>query len=103
MGVNVNSISTPLHLGRSISDHPIALIVFQRSVFRQLNSKTVEMEIHKDEKPSPSVEGNISEDVAKGTAVDESVEQFYGSSTTAAYRLKSEVVGRCMDEIGMGK
>ncbi|KAI9926966.1 hypothetical protein AWENTII_010799 [Aspergillus wentii] len=61
------------------------------------------MEIHKDEKPSPSVEGKISEDVAKGTAVDESVEQFYGSSTTAAYRLKSEVVGRCMDEIGMGK
>ncbi|KAE8358177.1 hypothetical protein BDV27DRAFT_169668 [Aspergillus caelatus] len=28
---------------------------------------------------------------------------FYGSSTTHAYRLKSELVGRCMEDIGMGK
>ncbi|OKO93967.1 hypothetical protein PENSUB_12246 [Penicillium subrubescens] len=31
------------------------------------------------------------------------VEQFYGSSTTHAYRIKSELVGKCMEEIGMGK
>ncbi|KAJ5364383.1 glucose transporter [Penicillium cataractarum] len=34
---------------------------------------------------------------------DHEVEQFYGSSTTQAYRLKSELVGKCMEEIGMGK
>ncbi|KAJ5157497.1 glucose transporter, partial [Penicillium canariense] len=34
---------------------------------------------------------------------DSEVEQFYGSSTTHAYRLKSELVGKCMEEIGMGK
>ncbi|KAJ5585237.1 uncharacterized protein N7459_005037 [Penicillium hispanicum] len=34
---------------------------------------------------------------------DHEVEQFYGSSTTQAYRLKSELVGKCMEEIGMGR
>ncbi|KAJ5973910.1 hypothetical protein N7481_011120 [Penicillium waksmanii] len=34
---------------------------------------------------------------------DGEVEQFYGSSTTQAYRLKSELVGQCMEEIGMGR
>lgn len=34
---------------------------------------------------------------------DGEVAQFYGSSTTQAYRLKSELVGQCMEEIGMGR
>ncbi|RAL03261.1 Clavaminate synthase-like protein [Aspergillus ibericus CBS 121593] len=40
----------------------------------------------------------------KGVVIDDpAVEQFYGSSTTEAYRLKSELVGKCMEEIGMGR
>lgn len=34
---------------------------------------------------------------------DPQVEQFYGSSTTESYRLKSELVGKCLEEIGMGR
>ncbi|KAE8153019.1 hypothetical protein BDV25DRAFT_169567 [Aspergillus avenaceus] len=33
---------------------------------------------------------------------DSAAEQVYGSSTTHAYRIKSEVIGKCMDDIGMG-
>jgi len=48
--------------------------------------------------PSPSVEEG------KLTAIDDpQVEQFYGSSTTESYRLKSELVGKCLEEIGMGR
>jgi len=44
------------------------------------------------------------EDTGKVIALDdEEIEQFYGSATTQAYRLKSELVGKCMEEIGMGK
>lgn len=40
----------------------------------------------------------------KGVILDDpDVQQFYGSSTTEAYRLKSELVGKCMEEIGMGR
>ncbi|PYH80965.1 Clavaminate synthase-like protein [Aspergillus uvarum CBS 121591] len=40
----------------------------------------------------------------KGVIFDDpDVQQFYGTSTTEAYRLKSELVGRCMEEIGMGR
>ena len=37
------------------------------------------------------------------TIADYDVEKFYGSATTQAYRLKSELVGKCMEEIGMGR
>jgi hypothetical protein len=41
--------------------------------------------------------------VGKITIIDDlEVENFYGSSTTQSYRLKSELVGKCMEEIGMG-
>lgn len=50
--------------------------------------------------PSPSPD----EDSGKVINLDDGeVDQFYGSSTTQAYRLKSELVGKCMEEIGMGK
>lgn len=40
----------------------------------------------------------------KGVIFDDpDVQQFYGTSTTEAYRLKSELIGRCMEEIGMGR
>ena len=29
--------------------------------------------------------------------------EFYGSSISDSYRLKSELVSRCMNEIGMGR
>lgn len=34
---------------------------------------------------------------------DPQVEQFYGSSTTESYQLKSELLGKCFEEIGMGR
>ncbi|CRG87924.1 Cytochrome b2, mitochondrial [Talaromyces islandicus] len=45
-------------------------------------------------------------DECAGTIItldDSKVGQFYGSSTTQAYRLKSELVGKCIEEVGMGK
>jgi hypothetical protein len=42
-------------------------------------------------------------DAGKLTTIDDvEVDNFYGSSTTKAYRLKSELIGKCMEEIGMG-
>lgn len=62
-------------------------------------------QIHSDEKQSQPVR-NIYPDEGAGKIItlnDSEVDQFYGSSTTQAYRLKSELVGKCMTEIGMGK
>lgn len=62
-------------------------------------------EIRSDEKHSQPVQDVYPDESAgKVIALDDcAVEQFYGSSTTQAYRLKSELVGKCMEEIGMGK
>ncbi|KAJ5257235.1 hypothetical protein N7478_013339 [Penicillium angulare] len=60
-------------------------------------------EIHANEKRPSSPEQIPDEGAGKFIALDDNeVEQFYGSSTTQAYRLKSELVGKCMEEIGMG-
>lgn len=61
-------------------------------------------EIQSDKKQSQPAETSTSDyEVAKLTTIDDyEVEDFYGSSTTKAYRLKSELVGKCMEEIGMG-
>ncbi|KAL4930433.1 uncharacterized protein BDV17DRAFT_280717 [Aspergillus undulatus] len=43
------------------------------------------------------------EDIGKMEVVtDAEMEQFYGQSTSESYRLKSELVSQCMEEIGMG-
>ncbi|KAL2824286.1 Clavaminate synthase-like protein [Aspergillus cavernicola] len=43
------------------------------------------------------------DDIGKMEVVDDAeMERFYGSSTTDAYRLKSELISQCMAEIGMG-
>ncbi|KAG2421295.1 hypothetical protein HFD88_005269 [Aspergillus terreus] len=57
------------------------------------------------EKRSQPVDNNSSgEDMGKIEPInDPTIQQFYGSSTTEAYRLKSELVGKCMEEIGMGR
>lgn len=34
---------------------------------------------------------------------DEANREFYGNSITDSYRLKSELISRCMEEIGMGR
>lgn len=61
-------------------------------------------EINSEKKRSPSPEYQGDEGTGKVIALDDhEVEQFYGSSTTQSYRLKSELVGKCMEEIGMGK
>lgn len=62
-------------------------------------------EIRSDEKHiQPTQDSASDEATGKVIALDDhEVEQFYGSSTTQAYRLKSELVGKCMEEIGMGK
>lgn len=31
------------------------------------------------------------------------IRDFYGNSITDSYRLKSELVGKCLEEIGMGR
>ncbi|KAK0645167.1 putative MFS-type transporter PB1E7.08c [Lasiodiplodia hormozganensis] len=42
-------------------------------------------------------------DIGTVEKTDDAVrQQFYGNSITGSYRLKSELVNRCMDEIGMG-
>lgn len=60
-------------------------------------------DIQANEKRSSSPEQQSDEGTGKVIPLDSEVEQFYGSSTTQAYRLKSELVGKCMEEIGMGK
>ena len=43
-------------------------------------------------------------EVGKLSEIDDpTVQQFYGSSTTDSYRLKSELVGKCLEEVGMGR
>jgi hypothetical protein len=34
---------------------------------------------------------------------DHTNREFYGASISDSYRMKSEIVSRCMDEIGMGR
>jgi hypothetical protein len=60
--------------------------------------------IQDDKKHSQASENSGSDDDAgKSTTIDDvEVDNFYGSSTTKAYRLKSALVGKCMEEIGMG-
>ncbi|KAJ5948482.1 hypothetical protein N7454_001789 [Penicillium verhagenii] len=61
-------------------------------------------EIQNEKKSSTGPDIHPDEDTGKVISLDDSeVEQFYGSSTTQAYRLKSELVGKCMEEIGMGR
>lgn len=41
-----------------------------------------------------------------GTIVDigdEGTRNFYGGSVSDSYRMKSEIVNQCMEEIGMGR
>lgn len=41
-----------------------------------------------------------------GTVVDigdEGTRNFYGSSVSDSYRMKSEIMNQCMEEIGMGR
>jgi hypothetical protein len=34
---------------------------------------------------------------------DHTNREFYGASISDSYRMKSEIVSKCMDEIGMGR
>lgn len=49
---------------------------------------------------------NTSPETEIGTVVDigdEGTRNFYGSSVSDSYRMKSEIVNQCMEEIGMGR
>ena len=48
--------------------------------------------------PIDSIKAGLSESYE-----DKTNREFYGASVTDSYRLKSELVGRAMEEIGMGK
>lgn len=48
----------------------------------------------------------ISPDTEVGTVVDigdEGTRAFYGDSISDSYRMKSEIVNQCMEQIGMGR
>ncbi|KAL3430498.1 hypothetical protein BDV09DRAFT_189191 [Aspergillus tetrazonus] len=62
------------------------------------------MEIELDKREKRPMDDIPPEDIGKIEVVDDAeMEQFYGSSTTDAYRLKSELVSQCMADIGMGR
>ncbi|KAL4735056.1 hypothetical protein BDV11DRAFT_212292 [Aspergillus similis] len=61
------------------------------------------MEIELDKRDKYPTDDVPPEDIGKIEVVDTEMEQFYGSSTTDAYRLKSELVSQCMADIGMGR
>lgn len=63
----------------------------------------MDIEPGKRDKPAEATDDVSQHDVAKMEVVDDAeMEQFYGSATSDAYRLKSELVSQCMAEIGMG-
>lgn len=51
-----------------------------------------------DLEPVESIKAGLSE-----TQEDKTNREFYGGSITDSYRLKSELVGKAMEEIGMGR
>lgn len=68
----------------------------------------IQEEIHKGpgqgEKTDPTLAKVDSVEIGKIAAIDDAeTRDFYGSSTTDSYRLKSELVSRCLEEVGMGR
>ncbi|KAL4936964.1 hypothetical protein BDV06DRAFT_232908 [Aspergillus oleicola] len=56
-----------------------------------------------DKRPGDGNPDVPQEDIGKMEVVnDAEMQQFYGSSTSDSYRLKSELVSQCMEDIGMG-
>lgn len=69
---------------------------------------TSNMEKKPDVEAAPEVDGDLHpvDSIKAGltsTLEDQTNKAFYGSSVTDAYRLKSELVGKAMEEIGMGR
>jgi F0F1-type ATP synthase assembly protein I len=63
----------------------------------------MDIEFGKRDKATEATDDVPQDDVGKMEVVDDAeMEQFYGSATSDAYRLKSELVSQCMTEIGMG-
>lgn len=76
-----------------------------RSQKIQTQIKHTKMDFEK-RKVSSSIGDNMSPETEIGTVVDiddEGTRNFYGSSVSDSYRMKSEIVNRCMEEIGMGR
>lgn len=65
----------------------------------------LKMDSEKKQLQSPAAVA-MSPDTEVGTVVDigdEGTRQFYGNSVSDSYRMKSEIVNKCMEEIGMGR
>lgn len=63
----------------------------------------MDIELGKHDKPTEAADNVSQHDIGKMDVIDDAeMEQFYGSATSDAYRLKSELVSQCMTEIGMG-
>jgi hypothetical protein len=74
------------------------------NISKPIISLSIMDDIRSTEKDTQQASSSADEDSGKVIPLDDGeVEQFYGSSTTQAYRLKSELVGQCMEEIGMGR
>ncbi|KAJ9144215.1 Hexose transporter [Pleurostoma richardsiae] len=57
-----------------------------------------------DEEIAPAASGPASFTAGTIEKLDDAANrEFYGNSITDSYRVKSELVGRCMEEIGMGR
>ncbi|RMZ86200.1 hypothetical protein DV737_g196, partial [Chaetothyriales sp. CBS 132003] len=57
-----------------------------------------------EETVSSGQDGAITAHTVQELSIDDLVSrEFYGKSITDSYRLKSELVGKCMEEIGMGR
>lgn len=61
-------------------------------------------EKEKNEFQSDNVESIPCVEHGKVSAIDDlGLQQFYGSATTESYRLKSELMGQFLEDIGMGR
>ena len=51
-----------------------------------------------------SLEANVDHGVGTIEPLeDQTNREFYGASISDSYRMKSEIVSKCMDDIGMGR
>lgn len=62
--------------------------------------------VSQDKKPSlnADIQPVLSHEIGFIEKIDDKENRdFYGSSVTDSYRIKSELVSKCMQEIGMGR
>lgn len=77
------------------------------SEIQEVDSKKVpemELELELQQEGARPLTRMNSMKIGKISAIDDiETRDFYGSSTSDSYRLKSELVSRCLEEVGMGR